>query len=114
MRRMFSENQIKSIVNQGIESGEINVEKPLVEIPMITDDYELSINLDDTYVYVGESSDYFQYLLPLIDCYLYGYVDNDLTYVIKITIIDGGQMRASTSFLTSDVHENTTWKIFSK
>ena len=46
MRKMFSENQIKSIVNQGIESGDVQVGTKLYKhtIEVETNDSWLTIN----------------------------------------------------------------------
>lgn len=44
MRRMFSENQLKEVVNQGIQDGEIELQQF----------YKISVTIQDDDVWVGE------------------------------------------------------------
>ena len=120
MRKMFSENQIKNIVNQGIESGEIDIEEPLSEFPLSVDEgddqYQLVIQYEDSnYMYITEDSDIFNILVKIIGKYLYCY--NSGGYVIAKGIItncdnDNGQAH---TLIPSSIYSNAHhFKIFNK
>ena len=120
MRKMFSEKQIKGLavnsVNAGIESGEIDLSlAPNNEFPLETEDYELSINTDESFVYISEHADNWDVLVSLLGKYLYAYTnEGTLHYKGLILLGDNLNITCNTLIPTDNLVDISTWKIFDK
>lgn len=118
MRKMFSENQIKNIVNQGIESGEINLqEAPNNEFPLTDgENYELYIGADDDekYLIISENSDKQEYLMQILGKYLYGYNSSGELRVKGLILSCDTSPLALTMIRYNEISDTVNYKIFDK
>ena len=115
MRKMFSKNQIKEIVNQGIESGEISIDTPPQEFPMtVEDEYSLTINADESTLAIGENGDQLPILLSLVGKFLYAYANDILIAKALIVSCDSNSNLAFTNLDATIDGSVEEYKIFDK
>ena len=115
MRKMFSKNQIKEIVNQGIESGEVNLQKaPNNEFPMETNDYLLIVGTDEDYIYITEENDNIEILQQIIGKCLYGFGSQGDLIVKAVILYVNTNLTALTLLNSADMSGVSSWKIFDK
>ena len=108
MRKMFSENQIKNIVNQGIESGEVNASKLYVHHIEANNDILMIVSTSSTPIDVAVNAQWIMFDNHILAIY-YFYDTSSKWYQafevrlpafdgIEIDLFDGTTISPTTNF----------------